>query len=153
MTEEQKNRIDHYIQIYLNGIQSVSNDAGFESYSIMARMIDFKGDMPPPSGNDQADISMIRAMRLLRGVHEKMPVISSAVSALKHTERPKIIALLAKNYFVGLCEWTGKAYTDTQRAEEIGQSLDAFRHNVKASYRLMQNEMEVAERYREFFGL
>lgn len=153
MTEQQKQRIDHYIKIYLSSIQSVSNDAGFQTYSIMARFLDFRGDMPPPSGNDQSNVGLMNAIRLLRGRHAKLPEISGAVASLMKSKPDEMLALLARNFYVGQCEWTEKPFTENQRAEEIGQDLDGYRYNLKKAYRSYQIELESAERYREFFGM
>lgn len=153
MTSEQKEKIDRYIQIYLNGLQSVSNDAGWETCGIMGKLVDFVGDLPPPSGNDQSNLGMINAIQLLRERHAKMPVIAAAVASLLRSRREQIMALLARHYYVGVCPYTEKPWNDAQRGEEIGQEIDAYRYNLKKSYQLMQMELESAERYREFFGL
>lgn len=154
MTEDQKEQIDRYIQIYINGVQSVSNDAGWEGSGTMGKIIDFAGDLPTPTGNDQSNLSMINAIRLLKEQHKKWPIISAAVKTLLiSSKRDQMIALLAKHIYVGQCPWTLKAWTDTQRAEEAGQSIDAYRCNLRRSYRTVQNELDVAERYRQYFGL
>ncbi len=154
MTEDQKEKIDRYIQIYINGVQSVSNDAGWEGCGTMGKIIDFAGDLPPASGNDQSNLSMINAIRLLKEQHKKWPIISAAVKTLLiSNKRDQMIALLAKHLYVGQCPWTNKVWTDAQRAEEIGQNIEAFRHNARRAYRAFQNELDVAERYRQYFGL
>ena len=153
MTEHQKQRIDHYIQIYLNGIQSIGNDAGFESYSILARLIDFRGQIPRGTGNDQSNLGMVLAMDKMRERHAKWPLINAAVSNLRRTKEPEILALLARHFLNGECAATGKPYTDENRAHQIGQGFDQYRYNLKKSYQSFWEELEAAERYREYFGL
>lgn len=154
MTEDQKEQIDRYIQIYINGVQSVSNDAGWEGSGTMGKIIDFAGDLPTPTGNDQSNLSMINAIRLLKEQHKKWPIISAAVKTLLiSSKRDQMIALLAKHLYVGQCPWTNKVWTNTQRAEEVGQSLKVYENNLGRGYRAFQNELDVAERYRQYFGL
>jgi hypothetical protein len=153
MTPEQKERIDHYVSIYIAGVKSVSNDAGWEQKSIMGKIVDFAGDLPPPSGYDQSNMTMINAIRLLRERHAKWPIISGAVKTLIYTRPAQIYALLAKHALVGTCPYTDRAWSDAERAEELNQSLDSFRYNVKIAYPLMHRELEVAQRYCEFYGI
>jgi len=152
MTPEQKEIVDHYVDIYSSGIKSVSNDAGWENKSIMGMFIDFGGYVPARSGNDQADMPMIHAMRLLRKRHAKWPIISAAVTSLCCTHKEQVLALFAKSLLVGLCPKTDRAWSDIERAAEIDQSLDSYRYNRKIAYPLMWRELHAAQRYLEFFG-
>lgn len=152
MTEDQKRRIDHYIQIYLSDIQSVSNDAGFETYSILARLIDFQGYLPAPSGNDQSNMSLEKAMRLVRPRHAKAASIAGAVVMLLHTQSAPALALLAKNYYVGQCEWTKKMFTDADRAGEIKQDVRSYRYNLHKAYPAFRDAKDLVERLKEFYG-
>lgn len=152
MTREQREYIDHLIQIYLNGLQSLSNDAGWEGSGIMGKIVEFAGDLPPPSGNDQSNLSMINAIRLLRERHAKWPVIAGSVAVMMRSRvwRPQILALLAKHHYVGQCPWTEKAWTDAQRAAEVGQRLGEYRYNLGKSYDSFQQQLDFANIIRGF---
>lgn len=152
MTKDQKETIDRYVQIYLSGLQAVSNDAGWEGLSFMGRVVEFAGDLPPPSGNDQSNLAMINAIRLLRRRHAKWPVISGAVSLLLRERRQEIVALLARHYYVGECPRTSRPWTDIERAGEIGQEFNEYRYNIGKAYHSMLRELTVAEEYRRVFA-
>jgi hypothetical protein len=151
MTPEQKEIIDRYVDIYVTGIKSVSNDAGWENKSLSGRLMDFAGWQPLRSGGDY-DLAMFHAIRLLRKKHAKWPVIAAAVTSLCCTHKQQVLALFAKQLLAGLCPQTDRAWSDADRAAEIDQSLDSYRYNRKIAYPLMWRELHAAERYLEFFG-
>jgi hypothetical protein len=153
MTEEQKQRIDHYIQLWISEKRAVSNDAGWQGCGTMGQIQDFLGCLPTRAGNDQSNLAMIKAMRLRGGTHKKMPVIACAVTTMWQTNSDEMDALMAKHALVGLCANTGAAWTDKERANRIGQSIGRYRHNLRSAYRTYQRELDAAERFMIYFGL
>ena len=151
MCREDKLEIDRLVCIYLNGLQSVTNDAGWEMSGIMGKLIDFEGDLPPPSGNDQSNLSMILAIKLLRQRHAEWPLIYSAMSIFKREKHDQALALLSKNFYLGLNQYTGKHYTEQDRADAIKQDPRTYRYNLEKSYYSLQSELERAETYKNIF--
>ncbi|HBN15753.1 MAG: hypothetical protein CMQ46_05670 [Gammaproteobacteria bacterium] len=151
MTKEEKLEIDRLVSIYLNGLMSVSNDAGWEGMGLLDRLITFKGQPPPPTGNDQSNLSMIIAVRLLREQHKEFPLIAAAMRVLQKRHWDQAIALCARNYYLGFCAWTGKTYTDEARASEINMDMNLYRYNLQKGYFSLQSELEVARMYRQMF--
>lgn len=151
MTREEKLKLDRLVAIYLNGLQSVTNDAGWEGMSLLERLIEFLGEPPPPTGNDQSNMSMIIAVRLLRRRHAEWPMIHGAMSILQRHKRDQALCLMARNYYVGICPWTNKAWTDENRAETIHQDVNTYRYNLQKGYRSLKAELERAETYKQLF--
>ena len=146
-----KLEIDRLVCIYLNGIQSVTNVAGWETMGIMGKLIDFAGDLPPPSGNDQSNLSMILAIKLLRQRHAEWPIIYPAMTVFKRDKQEQALALMSKNYYVGLNSETDKPYTEQERAEAINQEQRVYRYNLEKAYYSLQAELERAQSYRSLF--
>ena len=151
MCKEDKLEIDRLVCIYLNGIQSVTNDAGWQMVGIMGKLIDFAGDLPPPSGNDQSNLSMILAIKLLRQRHAEWPTIYPAMTMFKRDKAEQALALLSKNFYVGLNKETDKPFTDQERADAIGQDQRVYRYNLEKGYYSLKAELERAENYKSLF--
>ena len=113
---------DHLIDIYLSGISSISNDAGWEGDSMMAKVIAFHGEIPKSTGNVQSNLSMIHAIEKLRNTHALYDDVRRVVSEMLGTygESDKILALLARRYYQGENPKTGKRYTNADRLSAIG---------------------------------
>jgi hypothetical protein len=153
MPAKQKQELDHLVGIYLSGLESISNDAGWEGLSMAARMIEFKGEPPPPSGNDQADLAMIHAIRLLRKRHAKWPLICSAMWVMQQHKWSEALAIMAKNYFIGQSDITGRAYTDQERATMIDMDLRAYRYNLEKAYFTLQSDLDRVRAFMVAFGV
>jgi len=159
--------ISDLIAIYLNGITSISQDAGWRGDSLMSKVIDFGGDIPRGSGNDLSNMSMISAMKLLREEHRDLKKIRAVITELMsdYKHREGMISLLARHYYVGICERTGKAYTDPDRMREVQQepiespenpdefivlwsrAEARFRNRIKSCYKKLSDELDKYERY------
>lgn len=151
MTKEEKLEIDRLVSIYLNGISSASNDAGWEGMSLLDRLITFKGQPPPPTGNDQSNLSMILAIRLLREQHAEYPLIAAAMKIMQRREWDQALALCAKNFYIGQHMETQKPYTDEIRAQIIGMDPAQYRYTLGKAYYTVAAELERAQIYRQAF--
>jgi len=165
----QRDSISELIHIYLNGITSISQDAGWRGDSLMSKVIEFGGDIPRGSGNDLSNMSMISAIKLLREEHHDLKKIRAVIAELMcdYKHREGMISLLARHYYVGICEITGKAYTDSDRMREIQQgptespedpdesviiwsrAESRFRSRIKTCYKKLSDEMAKYDRYME----
>jgi hypothetical protein len=149
MTEEQKNEVDKLVQIYLNGVTSVSNDAGWHGMSMMARWIEFGGEMPPFTGYDQSNVTSLREIEYLRGIHAELPMIRAVVAVMLRDHRQEqILAILARHYYVGQNGATDRAWTDAERCERVGQNVRQFQYNVSKAYYSLLQEITVARHYK-----
>lgn len=151
MTLEERAEIDRLVGIWIDALTSASNDAGWEGMSLAARLIEFQGEPPPPTGNDQSNITMINAIRLLRAQGPDYPTIASAVINMRREKPDQMMSLMAKNYYRGLNPESGKAYSDADRAEYMDMTLEEFRYCLKKAYHSMYAELQRAKTYREYF--
>ena len=62
----QHSHIDKLLDIYLDSLISISNDAGWGGESMMAKIIEFGADIPRGTGNDQSNMTMIIALENFR---------------------------------------------------------------------------------------
>jgi len=92
------------INIFLDGLVSVGNDAGFTGDSVLAKMMEFGGQPPRGSGMDQSNLSMINALNLYRDKHYEFPIIERIVWRLlkKPVTAMYITALLVDQYYHGI---------------------------------------------------
>jgi hypothetical protein len=157
---QSKQHIDKLINIFLNHLDSISQDAGWEGESMLSRLIEFKGDIPQFTGGDQSNLSMMIAIEKLKPVHYEFKKINAVVYQLLGEEKHKhkMRALLAKHFYKGLCESTGHAYTDEDRLLAIGvlipntgperaKAAQRFRDRVSAAYQVVDSELIKYEFY------
>lgn len=142
MNQEQRDEIDRLIAIYLNGITSISNDAGWSGSTMLARLIEFEGQIPVGTGNDQSNLSMILAIEKLRGTHRDYPRIKSAMAFVIKENPDQAIAICANQFYSGICPSTDRTYRDEDRGRLTGQGLHTYRYNLKKAYFSVQRELD-----------
>lgn len=147
MNHDRKEEIDHLIAIYLAGISSISMDAGWPGDSILSRLIEFQGQIPPSTGNDQSNLSMIIAIEKLRDSHFDLPKIKAAMIRVLKTKPEQAIAICAKSFFQGMVMQEDRAYRDEDRARMIEQDLNSYRYNLKNAYHTLSEELERIEEF------
>lgn len=150
MTREEKNEIDRLVGIWITVAISPQKDAGWQQESILSRLITYQGDLPPPSGQDQSNLTMIQAMRLLGRRSPEYPRIAAAMDALYRTRPTQAAAIAAKNGLLGICPWTDKAWSDVSRAAEVDQSLSAYRSNLQRAYPSLEDELARIDTYKSY---
>lgn len=167
----QHNHIDYLLEIFLTAIKSPPNEAGWEGDSMMARLIEFQGDIPRGTGNDQSNMSAVIALDKDRPEHHELKRIRTIIHRIividldeecRMTKREMInhrnlMSLLAKKYYTGLCDSTDKAYTDLDRMRMMGgyvpssvkEALTAvkrFRDRATAAYPVIESELAKYDR-------
>ena len=154
MTREQKDEIDRLVNIWISGLQSSSNDAGWQGMSLAARLIEYLGEPPGPTGNDQSNLTMINAIRLLREQHAEFPFIAAAMSMLLRCKdtRDGALAISARHYYQGLCDWTGKTWTNDERATMLDMTLEQFKWSLQRAYPAIQRELERVNIYSKYIA-
>jgi len=162
VTKRHRVEIDRMIDIYLDEITSISEDAGWRGDSMMAKIIEFGGQIPKGTGNEISNLSMINAIRMLRDLAPEFRKIQAVVLMLRSEPgtKDRINALLSKNYYRGLNEKTGKVFTNIDRMTLIGTEVgdvetadNRFRYDLRCAYRLVLRELERFERYAGFHTL
>jgi len=142
MTQGQRDEIDRLISIYLSGITSGNRDAGWSGETILARLIQFRGQLPEQTGNDQSNLSMIIAIESLRSGHFEFAKISTAMDwTIKH-KFDEALAICAKTYYNGLMPNEDRAYRDEDRARLTGLGLSGYKYNLKKAYYTIQAEID-----------
>lgn len=150
MTEHQKQRIDQrpakedrinrLLDIYFTDANSLTHTAGWHQESPHAKMIIYGGFVPPGSGNDLSNVTMINEIEYLKAPHALMPMARELVNNLLRLNNRATVALLASRFYVNcytdVATNTVKVFKDTTRAELIGQSAKQYRLNVKKGYDL-----------------
>ena len=71
--------IDYLLDIFLTALKSPANDAGWEGDSMMARLIEFKGEIPRGTGNDQSNMSMVITLDKNRNEHHELRRIRETI--------------------------------------------------------------------------
>lgn len=118
------------IEVYLNWILSTDTAAGWHQPSMLQSMIEFKGCMPPPSGNDQADLKMIREVEYLRKPHALLAEARELIGQLSKLQRT---CLLVHERTAGTYDRQGKRWTDTRIAAELGMTVAQYRYYRKSA--------------------
>ena len=142
MDAKRKSEIDRLINIYLNAITSINNDAGWSGSTILARLIEFNGELPQQTGNDQSNLSMILAIEKIRSTHFDYPKIKTVIQVLTKSHPEQAQAICASMFYNGACVITGKTYRDEDRARAIEQGLHSYRYNLKKAYYSINSELE-----------
>ena len=119
-------------------VLSVSNDAGWQGCGLMAKIIEFGGEPPPPSGYDRPDITMMQAVRLLRKPTPEFDFINHDMRLLIQSHPKQAHALLSKHFYKGLCPKTDRAWTDTDRAAAVKQHYSDFVSNLNRAYEALK---------------
>lgn len=145
----QKQEINRLVNIWLNAMESTTNDAGWEGESMLARLIEFKGDIPIPTRNDQSNAAMIKAMRLMKGQHALFGKIHAVIGRQIRVKPLYIHALLSKNYYQGINPTTGKLYTLEDRADLVKQEPRSYSYNLAHAYELVQEKLDDIDAYKD----
>lgn len=154
----------HLVDIWLDGIQSISRDAGWSGDSMLSRVIEFGGQPPKGTGMDQSNLAMINAIRFLKQDHHEFRAIDNVIKNLLRDPgtAAHIIALLVKRHYQGLNERTDKTYTRDDRAmlwfthcKELGikgdykgfeEILSGYRYgSERCGPRLIWRDMKLAQ--------
>lgn len=149
MTKDQKDYVDHLVNIFLNGLVCISNDAGWHGVGMMGRVIDFCGDLPPPTGYDQSNMQNIREIEYLRNIHADLPMIRAVINVmLRDHRKSQALAMLARHHYVGVCPMTNKAWTDEERCKKVNQERREFQYNIGKAYYSILREVVIARHYK-----
>ena len=122
---EARVRAEKLIDVYLNWILSTDAAAGWHQPNMLQSMIEFKGCIPPASGNDQADLKMIREVEYLRKPHALLLEARELIGRLPKLQRT---CLLVHARAAGTYDRQGKRWTERRIAAELGMTVPQYRH-------------------------
>ena len=126
---------DKLIEVYLNWVLSTDTAAGWHQPGMLQSMIEYRGCMPPPSGNDQADLKMIREVEYLRRPHALLVEAKGLIGRLPKLQRT---CLLVHARTAGTYDRQGKRWTEKRIAAELGVTTRQYRwHRSKGRERLL----------------
>lgn len=160
------------INIFLDGLVSVGNDAGQTGPNILAKMIEFGGEIPKSSGYAQSNQAMIEALQMYRDKHHDYALIERIVWRLlsKPVTALFVVTLLVEHYYhSGNLKPNGndesgplEAYSDEDRVAywvkhmaELGiqepmrlkypEALRVYRYGLReAGPRLIRRELKIS---------
>lgn len=127
---------DKLIEVYLNWLLSTDTAAGWHQPSMLQSMIEFKGCLPPPSGNDQADLKMIREIEHLRKPHALLAEAREVIGRLPKLQRT---CLLVHERTVGTYDRQGKRWTEKRIAGELKLTARQYRYYRLDAHSRMTN--------------
>ncbi len=128
--------IDSLVDIWID--HALKSDIGWPTESMLAKFMLYRGtfqDEGKPGGLE-------KYLDKQNKTHEKLADIQVALSEL---DSSKALAIIAKRYFRGLGK-NDKAYTNKDRAHEIGQGLRQFENNVSAGYKSISRTLEILDK-------
>jgi len=129
---EQRREAERLVGIFTASFYDTSSDAGWHQPSMLSRLIEFFGDIPPPSGFDQADLKMISEIRWVRSAHPDLPHARALMQQLS-LEQQLVMVVHAR--LKGLvCAQTDSVWTERQMAGAISMELRAFQKHKDAGY-------------------
>lgn len=134
MDKRLRERVEHLVNIYINWKLSTDENAGWHGETILQRLVDFKGDLPACSGNDQADLKMINEMRFLSTDHYELPRAKRIMASMKPRYQIAILsALVCRNkvYKKGNLEIR---CDDVFISHSLGVSVDCYKKQVQRAY-------------------
>lgn len=131
MTREQ---VDNMVNTWLDVFLSTGGDVAIQGPSLLARLIEFHGDIPRGSGYYPSDVVMIAAASTCRPKPPGYDLINGTVFAMLKRYPLGMRALLLKHGYQGLNEITGKTFTHEDRAAILGVKLGEFKNLLKAAY-------------------
>lgn len=153
MNKARREQINHLVDIYLNDLVSAKHDAGWHGDSMLARLIEFKGEIPPPTGYDQSNTHMIHEIRFLTEDHALLPDIKAAL----YTIPPHYsLAICARRFYVGMYlpeggdPRTAREFNDEIRARLVGLNPKSFDKHVEQAYKKLNETLQILELRREF---
>lgn len=121
-------RADKLLDVYVCWLKSTDSDAGFHQPSILGLLIDFKGDIPPPSGNDQSNGKMIHEIQFLRSPHY---LLQDAKELMMQLPVAHQLTLINHHSLHGTYDRGGKRVTKKRLAEALNYSLDQYNGFLK----------------------
>lgn len=133
MTDYYEKRVNKLLDVYLDWLLSSDLDAGWHGDSVLQKMMEYGGDLPRGTGNDQSNVQMISEMRYLKNPHALFDESCAMLGAMawKHSN-----AVLHARYFEGkINPLDGRKYTDMVIARMLRLTPRQYRHLKKLGYR------------------
>jgi hypothetical protein len=131
---------ERLIDIYLDQLMSTDSHAGWHQPSTIQRFIEFRGELPPPSGNDQADLKMITEMIYLKQPHALYPLARKLLHSMPDSE---YLAVIADRYYDKRVDSKGRRMTEPKISQEIELSLGNYKHYKRNGYLILSAQIDL----------
>jgi len=154
-----KERIQHLVDIYVNSLLSISNDAGHHAPSqieILASACNKKRNefqrkqltvrttaSDERQFNDRPDDKMINEMSFLRKPHHKIEFVKWLINQLKE---PQLLALIAETKQRKIYK---RKFTDQEIADYIEMTKDSYKYNKKMALIKVTELLVLIDQYEE----
>lgn len=137
------------VNIFLDGLVSVSNDCGWTGESVLSKMITFGGDVPRSTGLDQSNLTMINALDNYKRKHKDFALMERIFWRLAQdkTTRRHIMALLTKHYYHGINDRTERVYSEEDKMALWIEHLNRHPWSDPELLKLDQEQVRVKYRY------
>ena len=136
MKKTTKEKIDDLLDIWIDTARQV--EVGWPAASMLSKFIEYRGSFQ--DSHKPAGLEIYVERQQTR--HAKFADIDLALSEL---DEEKAMSILGKRYYQGLTE-RGKAYTNKDRANKVGQGLKQFENNCSAAYRQLAKTLDLLEK-------
>ena len=137
-------RIYDLIEIYIDDLLSVEEDAGWSGETVAAKLITYLGDIPKSTGLEQSNMAMINAIKLMKNQDPDYKLIAHAMQEISIDH---YTAIIAKHVLKHINVVTSKPWTDQDRAYCINQNVNTFKDNYKRGIKSLQKQVDIIARY------
>lgn len=141
-------RIDKLTEVYLGDLECSTKTAGWHQPSMLQRMIEFRGQVPPPSCNDQPDMKMIAEIRHIRREHALLGqaryLFGDPVGTGELSEH-LALAVLASRFYRGM--------NSVEIAAQMGMTVDQYKGRLARGREVMALELMRLDRVFECMAM
>ena len=135
MERRLKERAEHLVNIYINYRLSPSEDAGWHGDSTMSRLVEFKGDLPQSTGNDQADLKMINEICFIQNEHYELGQARRVIFSMGEKYRQAIFsAVVCRNRWYDTGRKMARCDDAYITASLKISSISAYRKRLQRAY-------------------
>lgn len=143
-----RDRIDKLTEVYLGDMECATKTAGWHQPGMLQRMIEFRGQLPFPSGCDQPDMKMIAEIRHIRREHALLGqaryLFGNPVGTGELSEN-LALAVLASRFYRGM--------TSAEIAALMDMTVDQYKGRLSRGREAMALELMRLDRVFECMAL
>ena len=130
---------ERIVRIYTSSFYNTTGDAGWHQPSVLQALIDFKGDLPKGTGNDQSNMKMINEIRYVNSAHPELPLCIALMSQVE-VEHQVVMIIHARCKGM-VCPHTDSVYTERQMAAAIKMDFGVWQKRKREGYKQLIAQM------------
>lgn len=142
-----RDRIEKLLVVYLDDLESVKREAGWHGDSTLGMLIEYRGDLPGPSGLDRSNAKMVYELRFLVGDHALLPVSQFLLG------RPLGRGVIDERYAMALL--ASRFYrhrSNLEISEQIGLARRQYENRLAKGREVMAKELEQLDTLRSLLA-